>query len=187
MKVKKKLQKPGTTSTSPTHPELDMETTNSTHTTDTTLVNMTVLNLTDHTTSNTDGDTSSMEISLPIPGGGLLPDTSGPTTQKEQVSFTNTTWAQVLSSMNGILVTPPGSMEIYMQWLDTHTNGMEITLGSTYTKANTMVEFTMKVPSFKALREEHSLSTEETIWMLMIGLSIQPTHGYTDLCLRNDI
>merc|ERR1712178_67761 len=119
-------------------------------TTDTILVNITGINLTDH-------------------------------------GYSNTTWAMVLSSMNGILVTPPGFMEISMQWLDTDMNGEEITLGSIHTKAYTILEFTMMVPFFQEIWQEHSLSTEETIWMLMIGLSIQPTHGYTDLCLRNDI
>jgi hypothetical protein len=148
MKVHIMLMLPSTTSTGHTLLELDMETTNSTTTTDTTLVNMTVLNLTDHTTSNTDGDTSSMEITLPIFGSYMVPDTSGPLTQMEQVSFTNTPQAQVLSSITGGLVTPPGFMEISIKWLDTDIPGKEITLGSSHTKANTMVDFTMMVPSF---------------------------------------
>merc|ERR1711988_738700 len=75
-----------------------------------------------------------------------LLDTSGPLTQMEQVSFTNTPQAQVLSSITGGLVTPPGCMEISLQSLDMDTTGMEITLGSGHTLANTMVDFSMMVP-----------------------------------------
>jgi len=85
-----KLMLPSTTSTLPTKSELDMETTKSPTSTDTSLVNMTVFNLTDHTTTCSYLDISSMEITLPIFREILLKHSSGPLTQIKQVSFTNT-------------------------------------------------------------------------------------------------
>ena len=130
---------------------------------------------------NSDGDTSSMESTLPIPGGGPKADTYRPNhiLHKILLSFTITTQAQVLSFITGGLVTPPGCMENSSTPLDTHTVPLDITNGGWNTVATTMLDFTMKVPPFKALLEQHFSSTEEMTSNYTIGLSNQPCLLYT--------
>merc|ERR1711988_1693730 len=90
---------------------------------------------------------------LPIPGGGPKADTYRPNhiLQWILLSFTITTQAQVLLFITGGLVTPPGCMENSSTPLDTHTVRLDITNGGWNTVATTMLDFTMKVPPFKAL------------------------------------
>lgn len=119
--------------------------------------------LQDHISTNSDGDTSSMESTLPLPGGGPKEDTSGPNPMVLVilVSFTITTQAGVVSFITGGLVTPPGCMENSSTPLDMHTARLDITNGGWNTMATTMLDFTIKVPPLKALLEQHFGSTEE--------------------------